>query len=193
MNQFGVTDLLMSRRDAVKKGFQAGLAGFFALAHAQGFGQTTPASKPSKEGDIKIMNIALSLEYEAVAAYDIGIKTGFLTGAPLDLARHFQAQHATHRDVLIAAIRENGGKPMPQPETFEFDDDPATIKEGKDVLRFALGYETGATTAYLSVLPNLFQPKLLPIVAGIAADEAQHAAVLRYALGRNPVPQPIVR
>ena len=53
--------------------------------------------------DTDILNVALSLEHEAIGAYQLGAESGLLQKAVLDTAVLFQSQHKTHRDTLTGA------------------------------------------------------------------------------------------
>lgn len=195
-----VGDLIRPRREFLKLGLAAGATGALLLARANGLAQEAPegdierpAIKPSVKNDLAILNVALALEYEAVAAYDVGAKSGLLKGPVLDVAVAFQKDHAAHQSALISTIQKFGGKPAAPPKEFHFEEQLEGVKELADVLAFALTYEAAAASAYLGVIPQVFTAALLPAVAGIAANEAQHAAILRYALGKSPCPDAVVQ
>ena len=65
-------------------------------------------------------------------------------------------------------------------------------KQHADVLRFAAGLEKGAVSAYLGAVPLFRSRDLSRAAASILGDEAMHWAVLRQALGENPVPDAFV-
>ena len=67
-----------------------------------------------------------------------------------------------------------------------------TLKTQTDVLRFAAGLEQGAASGYLGMVPVLGDRDLAKAVASILGDEAMHWAILRQALGENPVPEPFI-
>ena len=67
-----------------------------------------------------------------------------------------------------------------------------TLKTQTDVLRFAADLEQGAASGYLGVVPVLGDRDLAKAVASILGDEAMHWAILRQALGENPVPEPFI-
>ena len=71
--------------------------------------KTTPANPG---GDVAILNVALGLEHEAIAAYQIGAESGLLMKPALDVAVLFQSQHKAHRDALASTIEKLGGKPV---------------------------------------------------------------------------------
>ena len=56
------------------------------------------------------------------------------------------------------------------------------------MLRFAAGLEKGAVSAYLGAVPLFAERELARVAASILGDEAMHWAVLRQAVGEDPVP-----
>jgi rubrerythrin len=56
------------------------------------------------------------------------------------------------------------------------------------VLQFAAGLEKGAVSAYLGAVPLFMDRQLSRAAASILGDEAMHWAILRNALGEDPVP-----
>jgi rubrerythrin len=139
--------------------------------------------------DVGILNVALGLEHEAIAAYQMGAQSGLLQKAVLDVAVGFQSHHKSHRDALIATIEKLGGKAV----TDKAMGDHAkalkadTLKSQADVLDLAARLELGATNAYLGVIPAFISKDLAKVAARLAADETMHFTVLTQALGR-PLP-----
>ncbi len=181
--------LALPRRAVLQMGFVAGVsAGLGRLAEA--------AQRSSRNTDAALLNAALALEHQAIAAYDAGAGTGLLKGETLDLARHFQSQHRAHRDLLVGEIRKLGGTPAVALASYTFkgrDDAPIEFKTAEDILVFALGLEGGAASAYLGLLPQLTSKALLSTIAGIACDESQHAAAIRLLLRQQPAPDAVVK
>jgi len=140
----------------------------------------------SAEGDVRILNTALSAELEAVAAYQTGAESGLLQKPVLDLAKTFQGHHKEHADVLAKTIAKLGGTPVSAKEKYSFPTD--TLKNQADVLRFAATLEKGAVSAYLGAVPLFNNRDLSKAAASILGDEAMHWAVMRNALGEQPVP-----
>ena len=60
------------------------------------------------------------------------------------------------------------------------------------MLRFALDLEQTAIAAYIDALPKLSNGDVRATAAAIITNEAEHAAVLLDALGRDPVPAAFV-
>jgi rubrerythrin len=155
-------------------------------------GQATLATTASaaRAGDVEILNTALAAELEAVAAYQLGADSGLLQKPVLKLAQQFQGHHKAHADVLAGTVRQLGGQPVEAKTQYDF---PAkTLKTQADVLRFAAGLEKGAVSAYLGAVPVFESRELSRAAASILGDEAMHWAVLRNALGEDPVPTAFV-
>ena len=136
--------------------------------------------------DIEILNSALEAEYEAVAAYQVGAESGLLKPEVLKLAVQFQSHHKTHADVLAGTVKKLGGYAVDPRSRYDF---PVhTLDRQQDVLEFAAGLEKGAVSAYLNAVPLFGSGDLAKAAASILGDEAMHWAVLRHALGQDPVP-----
>ncbi|MCK9987347.1 MAG: hypothetical protein AzoDbin1_03819 [Azoarcus sp.] len=142
------------------------------------------------QSDIRILNTALGAELEAIAAYGVGAGSGLLQKPALDLALQFQGQHKEHADVLAKTVRKLGGTPVEAKARYEFPTEQ--LKTQVDVLGFAAGLEKGAVSAYLGAVPLFRERELARAAASILGDEAMHWAVLRQALGENPVPAAFV-
>lgn len=177
-----------SRRNFFAKG---GLFSLGALA-AVTLGQASPAwaqtTSKSSSDDVGILNVALGLEYQAIAAYQIGAESGLLSKPVLDVAVKFQGHHKAHAQILAATIEKLGGKPVMAKKAADYAFPVAQLKTQADVLRFAAGLEKGAASAYLSVLPSFHNKELVTAAASILGDETMHWAILLNALGEDPVP-----
>jgi len=156
------------------------LAGKDALAQGD-------AGKPE---DLQILNTALGAEHEAVAAYQVGAESGLLQKPVLDLAVKFQGHHKQHIEVLAKTIGKLGGKATGPKAQYEFP--VAKLKTQADVLGFAARLEQGAVSAYLGAVPLFANRELSKAAASILGDEAMHWAILRQALGQDPVPAAFV-
>jgi rubrerythrin len=140
--------------------------------------------------DVDILNAALAAEHLGIAAYQVGAQSGLLQKPVLDLAVQFQGHHKAHADLLAATVKKMGGTPAEPKARYDFPVDQ--LRTQADVLRFAAGLEQGAVSAYLCAVPLLDDRELARAAASILGDEAMHWAVLRYALGENPVPAAFV-
>ena len=66
--------------------------------------------------DVNVMQGALALEHEGIAAYRIAGGSGLLSKGVLDVALVFLGHHQGHRDSLAKLITMAGGKPV-EPKT----------------------------------------------------------------------------
>jgi hypothetical protein len=149
--------------------------------------ESLAAGKPGDEkGDVSILNVALGLEHQGIAAYTLGAKSGLLAKPTLAIALKFQDDHKVHRDALAGAITKLGGKPVGEQTLDQYATalNAAALKSEGDVLKLAAGLELGATNAYLGVVPAFKDTALAQVAARIAADEVAHWAILNNALGQ---------
>ncbi|QEL64638.1 hypothetical protein OTERR_11620 [Oryzomicrobium terrae] len=146
--------------------------------------------KGDAAADVRILNTALGAELEAIAAYSVGAGSGLLQKPVLDLALQFQGQHKEHAEVLAKTVAKLGGKPAEAKAQYSFPTEK--LKTQNDVLAFAAGLEQGAVSAYLGAVPLFHERELAKAAASILGDEAMHWAILRQAIGQNPVPAAFV-
>lgn len=165
-------------------------AGLAVVLGSTALPRAARAASGNAAQDIQLLNAALGLEHEGIAAYQLGAESKLLKPDVLKVAVTFQGHHKQHRDDLVAAITKLGGKPVAAKSNSDYAKElnAALLKSQTDVLRLALKLETGATNAYLGVIPSLDQPDLYLFAARVAGDEAFHAAVLGSVLG-EPIPE----
>ena len=140
----------------------------------------------SDDADVELLNSALDLELEAIAAYKL--VAGQVAGDALQDVKRFLEQEQDHADALAAAIEEAGGMPNRAKAAYDF----PRLRSADAALRFAVGRENVAIAYYVDMLPKLGKGDLRATVASIMANEAEHVAVLREALGEQPVPAAFV-
>jgi hypothetical protein len=186
------SDLLIETAQASRRKFiaQAGVATFSGVAVAMlgGCSSATAlaASDDTVQQDIRILNTAIGAEHEAVAAYQLGAESGLLQPGVLKVALQFQGHHKEHIDALSSAVSSLGGIAATAKSDYRFPVEK--LKAQSDVLAFAAGLERGAVSAYAGAIPVFDNRDLSAAAASILADEAMHWAVLRNALGLDPVP-----
>ena len=129
-------------------------------------------------GDLTILNVALGLEHQAVAAYQAGAESGLLSGDVLKMALSYQEDHKRHRDALVRFLNRFGGTPVQPLASYDF----GTIQTAKEVLELAHKLEQGAVDAYLASAAKLESATILDGAAGILADEVRHATAFKLAL-----------
>lgn len=159
------------------------------VALLSGIDTTHAGSKASSDDiakDIRILNTAISAEHEAVAAYQLGAESGLLTPGVLKVAVQFQGHHKEHIDVLASTVHKLGGTVVDAKSEYKFP--VSKLKKEADVLAFAAELERGAVSAYAGAIPLFDNGDLAKAAASILADEAMHWAILRQALGMDPVP-----
>ena len=161
-----------------------------AVALLAGREALAATSASSASNDVRILNTALGAEYQAVAAYQLGAESGLLEKEVAKLALRFQGHHKEHADVLAKTIAKLGGKAVGPQARYVFPTE--RLKGQQDVLRFAAGLEHGAVSAYLGAVPVFDDRQLAKAAASILGDEAMHWAILRQALGEDPVPSAFV-
>jgi rubrerythrin len=148
----------------------------------------TPGALAATRSEMQVLRAAVDLEQRAVFAY--GAAAPRLSGNDARLFRHFQGQEEHHAAALSNALRNRGGHPPPRPRSArEVPGLTRALSGGRPViLRYAVALEERAVAAYSDAARNFRDPRLLALVARIIGSEGQHLAVVREALGRDPVP-----
>jgi rubrerythrin len=185
--------ILASRRRLIRS---AGAATLSAVAVGLLAGCSTGKAQTMQTADVnsdaQILNSALGLEYQAIAAYQVGAESGLLQKPVLDLAVQFQSDHKQHAQLLSSTVTKLGGMPVMAKDPAAYNFPVASLKSQADVLQLAANYEKGAASAYLGAIPAFTDRDLAKAAASILGDEAMHWAVLLNALGQNPVPMAFI-
>jgi len=87
-------------------------------------------------------------------------------------------------------VSKLGGHPVEAKSKYSFPVEK--LKSQADVLRLAAQLEQGAVSAYFGAVPAFDNRDLSRAAASILGDEAMHWAILRNALGVDPVPAAFV-
>jgi len=124
------------------------------------------------EGDIGIVNYALTLEYLEAAFYDEVAKSGLFSGDDLALIQKFGDTENQHVVALTSTVKELGGKPAPKPKT-QFE-----LKNARSVLKTAADVENLGAAAYLGQAGAIQSPQVLAAALSIHTVEGRHAATL---------------
>lgn len=139
--------------------------------------------------DVGVIQTALALEHEGIAAYRIAGRSGLLSPGTRKLALLFMGHHQAHRDSLAKLAAEAGGKPV-EPKTdsqYIAELKLGSLKSEADVVALATTLERGAASAYIGQITALKDPGLVKLFASISADEAIHWTTLNNAAG-TPIP-----
>jgi Ferritin-like domain len=146
-----------------------------ALPACGGSGGASGAGE--KERDVRVLNEILGRQLAAVAAYDQALP--HLDGADLAAAQQFRAQEQEHVDATTKTLRGIGGEADPPAEAIEADN----LNTRADSLEFLYEMESATLDAELSAVGKLSVDWPRPLIASMAADQAQHLVLLRQALG----------
>ena len=145
------------------------LAGAPRLVNAQG-----------GNDDVRVLNLALLVEYTEAAFYDQALASGKLTGEVREFAEQVAAQESEHVAFLKAAL---GNKADPKPK-FDFGD---RVSDPERFAATAAELEDLAVATYNGQATNVSK-KTLAAAAKIVSVEARHAAWIRSIVGAPPAP-----
>jgi Ferritin-like domain len=143
-------------------------------------------SRPILDTDVNVLNQLLNLEYMAIAAYTAG--TPLLSPATVKAGQLFLNDELFHAGALAGWIKAAGGMPIEPAPSYDLGH-PRTSRQ---VLQVLHEIENAQITAYLAALPRLAPSMVQQSVAAIVANDAQHVAVVRAALGQPAVPSAFV-
>ncbi|MGA9642564.1 MAG: ferritin-like domain-containing protein [Terriglobales bacterium] len=166
----------LSRRQLLRAGGLSVAAGVVAS------GVSARAAKAVRyAGDLAILNVALGLEHQAIAAYDAGAASKLLNADQLKIAVSFQNDHKRHRDALTKFIKRYGGTPVAPKASYDF----GTIGSATDIVKLAQSLEDGAMGAYLANAGKLENREILDAAVPILEDEVRHNTVFKQLLGMD--------
>jgi hypothetical protein len=133
------------------------------------------------EGDLGIVNYALTLEYLEAAFYEDVAKSGLFKGSDLALIEEFGENENEHVAALEATAKKLG-EPAPKPET-KFD-----LADAESVLKTAAEVENLGAAAYLGQAAAIEDRGVLEAALSIHSVEGRHAAALNSLLGQTITP-----
>jgi rubrerythrin len=180
-----MNDTIESRRQFIAR---AGVA-TLSIGASGLFVRNAMASAIATPNDIGVVQTALAIEHEGIAAYRLAGKSGLLSPGTLKLALIFMGHHQQHRDSLAKLVSQVGDKPV-EPKTdaqYVAELKLGSLKSEGDVITLATSLERGAASAYIGQVTSLRDPKLAKLFASISADEAIHWTTLNNAAG-TPIP-----
>lgn len=138
-------------------------------------------SSVDKEGDLRVLNEILARQLAAVEAY--GQALPVLRGTDLAAAREFRAQEQEHVDATTKTLRGLDGESDPPAETIEAGD----LQTRRDALTFLYELESATINAELNAVGRLTIGWPRPLIASMAANQAQRLVLIRRALGAKPL------
>jgi hypothetical protein len=138
-------------------------------------------STTDKAADVRVLNEILARQLAAVDAYGAALPA--LHGADLASAGRFRAQEQEHVDATTKTLRGLDAEADPPAETIEVDD----LKTRQDAMRFLYELESATIDAELSAVAKLTIAWPRPLIASMAANQAQRLVLIRRALGAGPL------
>ena len=142
----------------------------------------SPVRPRSNNGDLAILNYALTLEYLETAFYEKVIASGLFSGKVASLLKTFGGQEKTHVEALKGTVEKLGGTPAANPNG-KFPIDSAT-----QVAELAYTVENLGAAAYLGQAANIQSPEVLATALAIHTVEARHAATLGTLVKKSLTP-----
>ncbi|MEJ7797594.1 MAG: ferritin-like domain-containing protein [Solirubrobacteraceae bacterium] len=137
------------------------------------------------EGDVDILNFALTLEYLESTFYEMAVKeVSGLSKGEKELAEKLLDDENAHVKALMATIKDLDGTPVKKP-TFDFGGafgDRATFLKTSNTLE-----DTGVS-AYNGAAPMIKSKDVLAAAGSIVQVEARHAALIRLVREKPPAP-----
>lgn len=156
---------------AVATGLGAGLV-------ACGGSSANSAADP--KADAAVLNQILGRQIAAVATYGEALPA--LRGADLAMARRFRAQEQEHVDATTKTLRGLEQAAEPPSETI----DAGELRSAGDALDFLYRLESATIDAELNAVGKLTIGWPRPLIAAMAANQAQRLVLIRRALGAGP-------
>lgn len=161
-----------------------GLAATTTLAPSSIAGIALAESAFQADGDLGVLNYALTLEHLEAALYRDLNATGLLTGKAADYGREFGAHETAHVDALTKTITQLGGTPVKAQAAYNW---PKLTTQAQVIEILATVEDVGAS-AYLGAAPLLMNADLLTVAVQIHTNEAWHATAFRALAGQDFVP-----
>jgi len=176
-----------SSRRTVLLAAGAGVAGaLVAGCGGESIKQQVHNSPAALANDVDLLNRLLHLEHMAIAAYTAGIP--LLDQPTAKAGQLFLNDEISHAGDVAGLVREAGGKPIKPAPSYALGH-PRTSEE---VLMLLHSVENAQIAGYLYAIQRLEPGVVKQQVASILANDAQHVAVVRAALGRPAIPSAFV-
>lgn len=188
-----IRDDAASRKRFLKMMGTGGAAGLGLLLAACGSDKKTTSTgaaaaagadttSSGEDGDIAIVNYALTLEYLEAQFYKEAIDTGFFKGKQLDLIKRIGDHERQHVNALTMAVKQLGGTPAAKPST------KFPLSDAKTIVKTAQAVENLGAAAYLGQAPKISNKDILAAALSIHSVEARHAAALNTLVGKDITP-----
>jgi rubrerythrin len=161
------------------------LRGAVTAGAVYGLGAVGPfvreAMAQGSDGDIEILNFALTLEYLESAYYTMALKqVSGLSAEVKKLATTINKDEAEHVTALTQTIKDLGGKPTKAPGV----DFGNAFASEKSFIKLAATFEDTGVSAYNGAAPAIVSKEVLAAAGSIVQVEARHAAAVRSLNGQ---------
>jgi hypothetical protein len=160
-----------------------GAAGAVTGAALLGRGADAAFGAPSRQNDIKVLQLALVLEHLGATFYGEAVKTGALRGETLTFAKTLRAHEVAHVAFVQKAIRGLGGKPAAPPR-FDF----GSVTHSASRFRKASSSLEELCVEALNGAGPLVTKATLKGASQLVSVEARHVAWVRDLRDIDPVP-----
>jgi rubrerythrin len=171
----------LSRRQFMTLAGGSAVAASALLAACGGGGSSIDTSEFG-DGDVGVLNFALTLEHLEVAFYAALIKADALSGVAEKTLGKFGEEEQEHVASLTKAIENLGGKPAPRPKT------AFSIGNESEALGIGSELENAGAAAYLGQLPKVQSEATMGTLLSIHSVEGRHAAAINSLLGKPVTP-----
>jgi rubrerythrin len=175
------TETQLDRGSFIAKGALAAGAAYGVLA-AGPFLRRAMAQGEASQGDLDILNFALTLEFLEAAFYEQAISELKPSGELGSLVETISSDENEHVDALSATISDLGGEPVKAPDV----DFGGAFGSEDAFLELAQTFEDTGVSAYNGAAPSLESKELLATAGAIVQVEARHAAAIRLLRGELP-------
>jgi len=138
-------------------------------------------STTDKAGDVRVLNEILGRQLAAVEVYESVVLV--LHGADLATARAFLAQEQEHVDATTKTLHGLDAEADPSAEKIEFD----RLGSTREVIELLYEMESATIDLELHAVGQLTIGWPRPLVASMAANQAQRLVLIRRALGAKPL------
>lgn len=152
-----------------------------ATAGAASVGPFVASAMAQADGDVDIVNFALTLEYLETRFYKEAADLN-LSKEVKELAKQFAEDEQEHVNALKGAVKQLGGTAAKKP-TFKFG-----VTDEKSFLKLAQTLEDTGVYAYNGAGPAIKNKDILAAAGSIVQIEARHAAAIRLLNDEPPSP-----